>query len=238
MATSGSVDYSETTNGIIKAALRRIGAVGIGYEPTADDYDYCVGELNRLMKASAKMGWNVFRSEEGSLTLVSGQAEYTFGGSGSPDVAYRPLRFEEIRWRNSDGTDLPMTERAREDYFTQPDKTTQGTPTTWYYHPERDSGKLYIWPVPNATTATTLQYTYQRTLEDFDSTAGNPDIPQEWYDVLVKGLAYNIATAYFPERPDIKQMASADYQSSLQSALDYDHETASIYFTAEAGRYG
>lgn len=236
MATSGSTNFSQTTNSIIKNALKRIGALDVNEQPEASDYETGREWLNYIMKTAAVMGWNVFRSAESSVTLLAGQAEYTFGGSGSPDVSFRPLRIEEARWRNSAGTDLSMQRLSRDDYFTQPNKTTQGTPTTFYYNPGSTQGKMYVWPVPDANTATTIQFTYQRTLEDFDDTDDEPDLPQEWYGPIVKALAAELAPIYFPENPAIVQSAKQQADQAIQEVMGYDREEASVFMTWEGRR--
>lgn len=237
MATSGSTDYSETKASIIKDAYIGIGAVDPTDSVEAEQFQYASRLLNRRIKAWQKMGYNLFRAAEGSLTLVSGQASYQLGGSGSPAFANRPLRITEARYRNSVGNDLPMTEIAREDYFTLPQKTSSGTPTNWYYDPQRSEGTLYVWPVPTTSTANTLRFTYQRDFEDFDNNADEPDLPQEWYDAIVKDLSAELCPGIFPTEPGLTQLHKSLAAEALDSALSFDRETAPVRFMHDDAGY-
>ena len=51
MATSGSTDYSQTRDDIIKRALRLIGALAQGESPTTDQVTEAAVALNGLVKA-------------------------------------------------------------------------------------------------------------------------------------------------------------------------------------------
>ena len=51
MATSGSTDYSQTRDDIIKRALRLIGVLAQGETPTADQVTEAAAALNGLVKA-------------------------------------------------------------------------------------------------------------------------------------------------------------------------------------------
>lgn len=230
MATSGSTNYSETEHSLIKDAYINLGAVDPTDSGIEDEqYEYASRTLNRMIKAWQKRGYNLWRTTEGSIALVAGQASYT--------LTPRPLRVSEARWRNSVGTDLPMVEIAREDYFTYPQKDASGTPTNWYYDPQRDSGTLYVWPVPDTTTARTIYYTYQRAFEDFDNNADNPDVPQEWYDAIVKGLSAELAPGIYPTEPGLTQLHKQLAAEAIESALEFDRETAPVRFMRDDAGY-
>ena len=238
MATSGSTNYSETEAGIIRDAYIGIGAI----DPTdsgveAEQYEYASRVLNRLIKSWQKRGYNLWRTEEGSVTLVAAQAAYTMGGAGSPDFAARPVRISEVRYRSSSSIDLPMTEIAREDYFQLPNKASTGTPTNWYYDPSRSQGTLYVWPVPTTTTANTLRFTYQRAFEDFDENSDEPDLPQEWYDAIVKSLGAELCPGIFPTEPGLTQLHSQRATEAVETALMFDRETAPLRFMHDGAGY-
>ena len=123
-----------------------------------------------------------------------------------------------------------FSDETRQEYFDLPDKATAGQPTSFYYDPGRDQGRLYLWPVLGSVTTETLQITYQRTVEDMDVNADDPDYPQEWYEAIVLGLAASLHASQFPQdvagRAEITARANAAYQS----VYFFDRETASVTF--------
>lgn len=234
MAISGSVDFNPTAIEIITDAMIGAGVLDPSESPEATQAAYAFRALNRMTKAWQQDGMSVFGTAEGSLPLVGGKEKYTMGSSG--DFAIRPLRIIGARWRDTTGIDLPMTELARQEYFDLPQKLINGTPTTWYYDPENDTGNrlgaLFIWPRQDTVTTETIEFTYQRVISDFDTNANTSDIPQYWMQAIHDGLVYQLMKAYFPT-PDYigkVQQAAIDAQASYERASDFDRETASVFF--------
>jgi hypothetical protein len=230
MATSGSTNYSETTTSIIKDALLEIGAVSVDDVVDAPMHAHALRKLNRMIKAWQAKGFNLWRDTEGSVALVADQASYTFGGS-TPDVSYRPLRISSIRYRSATGVDRPIVPiMARQDYFDLPEKSASGTPTSFYYDPGLSQGTLYIWPVPSTVTTETLKITYSRSFEDFDNNADEPDLPQEWLDAIVLGLAAEMCAPLYPGNQALLADTKVRAMTALEEASMFDRETASITF--------
>lgn len=232
MATSGSIDYAESTENIIKDALSSIGALEPGETPEHEIFVYSRRQLNRLVKAWMAKGYTLWRATAGEITLVASQQSYTMGGSGSPDFSVRPLRIENMRFVQSNGTESPiMSSMSREDYLSLPEKDSAGTSTQYYYDPQLTQGVLYIWPVLASVNGEKIKFTYQRTFEDFDANADEPDFPQEWYDAIVKNLAAQLAPTLYPGQPGITQQAKALARESLDEALSFDREYTEVCFT-------
>ncbi len=149
---------------------------------------------------------------------------YTCGPGG--DFTTRGRRIEDMRWQKTGEAEIPMWLLSRDEYFDLPNKDTTGTPTQFYYDPQLTTAKLYIWPVPNAT-GTTLKFTYARQFEDFDEQAHDPDFPQEWLNLLVYGLALEMAPEYSKEVP---QLVAAQAERLLREVEGFDRELATIRF--------
>ena len=234
MAISGSVDYNPTAIEIITDAMIGAGVLDPTESPEGAQAQYAFRALNRMTKSWQDDGAGVFGTAEGTLTLVNAQEKYTMGTGG--DFSIRPLRIIGARWRNTSSIDLPMTELARQEYFDLPDKFTNGTPTTWYYDPENDTGNrlgaLFIWPRQNTVTTETIEFTYQRVLSDFDENANTADIPQYWMQAIHDGLVFQLMKAYFPTPAYMGkvQQANIEAKDSLERAQDFDRETASVFF--------
>lgn len=229
MATSGSTDFSVNASEIIKDAMIEINAIAPSETPTSDEYSHARRVLNYMTKHWQTQGYNLFRRERGTISIVANKGTdttpYTLGTGG--DVTYRPLRIENMRYKPASGSELPMMEMNRWDYDALPDKTTAGTPTNFHYDPQNATAELFIWPV-KSTSSGTLIFTYQRAIEDFDSTSNDPDYPQEWYEALKYSLAYRLHGSYFTADPQRRAELLQLAQTTLQSCLSFDRETAPL----------
>ena len=79
MATSGSDDYSVTRNDIVQAALRKVGQLGEGEVPTAQQTNDGADDLERMVKLWQAAGLHLWKYEEMILFLVGSQKSYDLG---------------------------------------------------------------------------------------------------------------------------------------------------------------
>lgn len=145
----------------------------------------------------------------------------------------RPLRIPNARLHTLQSrNETPMTVLSRQEYMDLPQKTgSQGTPTQFFYSPQRDTGLLYIWPVPSFSNWA-VRFTWYRPLQDFLSPENTADFPQEWLLPLIWNLTKEIAPSYgVPELTwaRIKEMAD---QWALM-AINYDRESEPVQFGYE-----
>lgn len=226
MPTSGSSNFGLVTNTLIDEAFDICGIGSEGEAISADQYERARRSLNLLVKHRA-MKDHLWLRTEASVTLVASQTEYALATL----FGKKPMRVIEVRRRLTSGsTDTPLIELSRQDYFEQANKTTASVPTSFYYDPQRATGTLYIWPAASTATAAaqTLRVTYQRTIEDFDGSADDPDLPQEQLRSLAYDLAEDLALKY-GIKPDLRaEIASraAQYRAEAES---WDTEPASLY---------
>lgn len=137
----------------------------------------------------------------------------------------RPLEVVNVMLRNEDAYDRNMIELSSDEYLMLPNKTVQGTPNSFYYDPQMGTGVLNIWPVPQDSSST-LQVSYIRAIEDFDSSSDNPDYPIEWAEALTYGLAMRLGSAYGRAElvnSTIGPMAQAFYASVLAADNEKSH---------------
>lgn len=178
MPVSGSTDFTLNTRDLVTFALRKIRVVDGISAPSADDMENGRQQLNLMLKSWQAHGPNLWRQTEGTLTL-------TTAASYALTAAYRVV---SARLRQS-GRDLPMGLMTREEYREIPLKTSTGTPTQYYFDPQRDGGTLYIWPLLATAAGETIEYTYQRRFDDNDTLTNSLDIPQEYLETV----GYNLA---------------------------------------------
>lgn len=190
MSTSGSIDFSLTSNQIIDKAFHRLGKASEGEAMSARMYEDGKSSLNLILKRLSASE-RLFLKTERSQALTASDADYV--------LTPKPMKVLSVRRRDSGNRDIPMREMSRQEYFDTPNKTVSpSTPVAWYFDPQTTTGTLYIWPAPSSTAATeyTLQITYLRRIEDMDNSGDDLDMPQEWLDPIVWLLADDLETEY------------------------------------------
>lgn len=147
----------------------------------------------------------------------------------------RPLKVPNARLRYLGGSgtpsnpnETPMTIMSRQEYMDLPNKLSPGTPTQWFYSPQRDSGFFYIWPVP-VTTAWAIRFTWYRPLQDFFLPGNTMDFPQEWVAPLMWRLAADLMGIYStpPARQQYIMAQAAQYGDLAET---YDRESEPVQF--------
>jgi hypothetical protein len=82
---------------------------------------------------------------------------------------------------------------------------------------------LYVWPVLAVANGDTVEFTYQRKIEDIDNLANKINLPVEWLDAVGYALARRLIPAFRVKAGRAARIdASAD--RLLAEARDYDRE--------------
>ncbi len=152
------------------------------------------------------------------------------------NIIERPLRIKNVRRRTSDDNDVPISIIAREEYFDLPNKSITGNPTQIYYNPTLGNGTIYIWPTPS-TVSEALDFTFESSIEDFDSIVNTPDFPQEWLAALAFNLASDILTEYGIVDPATISRIDTKAAYYLDKVLTWDVEPNSIFIQPDDMKY-
>lgn len=215
MATTGT----KTVRDIVTLALRKSSILGFGETPTSDDADAARQELELMLKGWQNKGYNLWTKTSGTLALTTA-ASYTL----SP---IRPMRILSARFKRGT-TEQSMQELTRQEYDDMPIKTTLGTPTTFYYDRQREAAKLYVWPALSAAAGETIEFTYDREVDDVSTLTAVIDVPGEWWDAVVYNLAARLLESVtLPKPPSLVERAEV----LLHEAGAFDRE-GSIWFGA------
>ena len=152
----------------------------------------------------------------------SGNTVFTF-----TKLIDRPLRLLQLRrFTFGQADEIEASQWSREEYFAQPDKTSQGDINNWYYSPQLSEGRVYLWQTARNVDQV-AKFTYIRPIQILLTNAESPDFPAEWFDALVFSLAARIGPEYsIPQ--DRLTLIRVDAANMLEQALDYDSEPASI----------
>lgn len=218
MAVSNSTDFKMTAQEVVTDARSKLG-ISADEEPlSASELTRGLRALNAMLKAWEVSGIRTWVLTEGTLTLVQSQTSYAFGTGG--DFTTLPFEITDMRITRS-GTDLPMLRLSRQEYFSQPNKASEGYPTQWYYDRQRDTGTLYIWPLADATGGT-LKFTYRRRIMDMDAGSDDFDFPAEWYEALVYNLAQRMIPDYGAGNTPEASLVIGEAARLLADVRDFD----------------
>ena len=152
----------------------------------------------------------------------SGSSIYTF-----TNLIQRPQRILSCR-RKTFGQDneIPVLSWSRDEYFNQVNKLSQGTVVNCYYSPQLNDGRLYVWQTASSVNDL-LRFTFERPIQDLDIGDDNLDIPVEWLEAVIYGLAFRLADDYnvpFAKADRIGQKAN----QFLDDLLGWDEEMGSL----------
>jgi hypothetical protein len=234
MTTSATTIYELSRDNLIKAALRKIGALAAGGTPTAEDLTNGQTALNSLIALFQGLGLTIWKRRETDITLVASQRDYTIGIGQTINQAF-PLRIESAvllttaTGNRQDMDILSLTE------FSLLNSSTTGNPVNITYTPKVNLGVLSVWPKPDATiaAAATIHLIYRTAFEGFTSAAETPDFPQEWQLPLIYGAAVLLAPEYGVPLNDRNQLVK-EYTMYLDMAVGATQgEDESIFFQVD-----
>jgi hypothetical protein len=210
-----SVTGTVTNFDICTDALRKLGIVAHDTTATDDEMATATRALNRMLKAWQNQGLDLWLTASTTVTLTTA-ASYTLD-------PVRPLSVDSVRLKRG-GIETPMQKLTRREYDELPLKASTGLPTCFYYDRQREAARLYVWPVLAVAGGQTLAITYTREIADVVASEV-ADIPAEWYDATVYGLASRLADDFMVNAPNITARAERE----LDLALSFDRE-GSVWF--------
>jgi hypothetical protein len=183
MATSGTWGFDLDIADIIDEAYERVGVEGrSGY-----DYKTARRSLDMLLLEWQNRGLNLWSVKEGTKTLSTGTASYTFDAD--------ELDIIEGTCRTGTGTaqvDYHMERDSVSNYAQIANKNTRGRPTRFWIDQDPANMTAYMWPVPDQTY--TFVYYYIERIEETGTTASNNiDVPARFLPALTTGLAYHLS---------------------------------------------
>jgi hypothetical protein len=190
---------------------------------------------------SGAIAWSLESGSPSGTTItlatpLPGPAAATNNVFVYPTQVVRPLRVVSGRRFNFTGQiDTQMIQMSRIDYRNQPNKSNKGVLTQFFYDPRggaNTQGIMWIWPAPSDVT-NALKFTWWRQIQDFSGPGNTPDLPQEWLDFLIWGLAEKMA----PEcdcPPARYQMIQGQASAAFDTVSGFDREPESYLFGFDA----
>ena len=200
-----------TAQGVIRFAARQLGAVPVGESPSEAESMAMLADLNVMLKEWQADGVQVFRISDGSVPLQKNVYSYSL-------AVDNPLRIYEMRYRNSSGLDVPMTELTRTRYKQLPQKTSPGIPLQYFADYQEAGTTLYVWGVPNWNiTSESFQYSFVRRFQVCQYLTDGLDVEESWEATVGWNLAMRDIPAYGPDEATaqrIERNATVLYQKA------------------------
>jgi hypothetical protein len=127
---------------------------------------------------------------------------------------------------------------SRDQYQNLPDKTTKGFPTSIYIDRQRDSPRLYVWPVPNRD-GYQIRFWAIKKIRDIRTMVDNVDAPVRWIPTIVAGLAWYLS---MERRGDLsiqdRQELKAEFEQEFAEAAGEDRNNVPLRTTVDLSCYG
>jgi len=229
VTTSGTATFNLDLNEIFEEAFERCGTeLRTGYQ-----FRTARRSLNLLTIEWANRGVNLWTIEEGSISMVTGQAIY--------DLPVDTIDLIEHVIRKGTGQnqqDISITRISVSTYATIPDKNATGQPIQVWV--DRQSGattptgvnypKIHVWPTPNNPgNQYTFVYWRLKRISDAGGGVNTMDIPFRFYNCLIAGLSYYLS-AKIPGAEGRVAALKQDYEEQWRLASEEDREKAAIRF--------
>lgn len=234
MATySGTYSFSPALSRLVQAAYARVGLRLP--QLAAEHMKDAEFESNLLLCQWANLTPNLWTTENEDVALVASTATYTL----DPEVVAIQLAYVST---TSGGvtTDRPLGPMSTVEYFAQPNKETEGYPTSYWFD-RQITPQITLWPVPDDTYDYTLKIRHVRQIQDASMPGGlNVEIPYRFNTAFVDGLADRLGAVY-PEAaknalgPNFAAILSARADKSWEIAASQDTEDVPMYIQPSFG---
>jgi hypothetical protein len=209
-----------TVQTIINHALGLIGVKSTGETLSAPESNDALATLNLMLNSWSGRGVSARAKLEYTASLVSNQAVYTIGSSGTPDFStIRPVEILACQVEYvADTVILPVSVTGEQQYGLFGDRNVlTGPPTNVYYNPTMPNGTLNFYPIPDQTY--TLHLWYWTPLQEMALLSTEFTLEPVYIECIMYNLAVRLAPYY--ERsasPDVKLEAERLFNVLLRLA--------------------
>jgi hypothetical protein len=222
MATSGTTAFNLDLTELVEEAFERAGSeLRTGY-----DLKTARRSLNLMFADWANRGLNMWTFEQGSITLIPGQATYDLP-SDTVDLLEHVIRTGA--GSASTQADLTITRISVSTYATIPNKLQQARPIQIWIERLQETPRVTVWPVPDNTTTYTLVYWRLRRIDDAGTGVNTMDVPFRFLPCMVAGLAYYLALK-LPSGAPRMDILKQQYDEAWALASEEDREKAAVRF--------
>lgn len=218
MSTSGITDWPLTVGDIVKQAMYELGELSQGDDPDGEEMEDGILRLNAMLRSWSGEG-NMFREASATVALSAGTA--------SAALAADVRDVSSVRYVGS--YNRPLAAWNRGQFRSLPNPAQTGTPVA-YYVSETISGRtINVWPVPSVDCV--LDLDYSRVAQTVTDPSETVDVPEEWQEALILGLASRLAPMLGTTETAPAKVARIDSrgQAIYQRLLDRDRPDVYVF---------
>lgn len=230
MSTSGISVNQLTQNQFIEAALRKLNVIADGQTPDAIHYTNGTLAFNALIGEFRSLGMPLWARNSYSFAVTLSTSSYTIGTGQTLNTPYPIKILQAYRVDSGNTTRIPIEIQPDFNFNLYP-SSSGGRPIQLSYQPKINLGTIKIWPVPDADAVSnsTVTIVYQRPTEYMNTSTDTLDMPEEWYNAIIYGLAQRLAPEWGIPLPD-RQMLGGEAKMMLDRVLENGTEDGSMYF--------
>lgn len=221
-----------TPRTIITDAFFESGITQEGQEPNGEQIARGMRRLTNLINVLQTSGLKLWLYSDTAITLSAGVNPYTMGPGGSVNMV-KPMRGIQAYFLSSTLIRTPLTTMSWSDYLLLSSVANSNGAINSYFI-DKQQTQLIVWfyNTPDATAATgTAHILIQQQVTNFTGLTDTMNFPIEWNNVLVWGLADELAG----RQPIAVQQRCAQKAQYYRTILeDWDVEDASTMFAPDS----
>ena len=177
-------------------------------------------EANLMQVEWSNRGPNLWKVSELVFDVDSNAATYSI-----PSTTIMVLNVTVGTGDPPNEQELTITPMTRQEYSMQPNKYTQGRPTSFWFD-RTISPSITLWPWPNQPYHLHV-WSFGQQFDAVQRGAMQLDVPYRWLDAAAAGLAARLAVHY---AQDLEVTRAAMAKQAYDYAATQDTEDGSIYF--------
>lgn len=203
-----------TALGIIKSAMRKVGALTKTENPSADEAQDGLEMLNDLLSSLSNDSMVIYARYSEDFTLSGGTGSYTIGTGGAFNTA-RPVKIISAFIRSGD-VDYPLDILSDEQYYSIAVKSTSGIPCGLNFSNDYPLGVIKLYPVPDANYQLFILSEKQLSQFTINQTV---DLPAGWNRMLIYNLALEMFSEYGQTATQEVKMIADDSRALIKKAI-------------------
>lgn len=217
MSTSGITLWPLTALELVTQAAYELGAYSSGETVSGEDMEDGILRLNAMLNYWSGDG-GLYREATGTLVISDGT------GAGTLPTEVKSVG--SVRQVISPTYNRQLTPWERAQFYSLPNRKASGNPTIYYVGKTIAGLTIYVWPVPTANI--TLELDYGRAVEIVTDPNETLDLPQDWQEAVIQGLASRMANMFGSTKTDPQTVARIDSRAAAeyQRLLDRDRPDA------------
>lgn len=209
------------------------GVVQEGDDPNSEQLAIGMNRLNDIINLWQTQGIKLFLLSDQSVTLVSGQRDYTFFPTGDVNIA-KPLRAEQGYYLDSSSVLRPIYPLSWDEWLRLSTQTTQGSISQYFVDKQYNKLKVSFWLTPDSTAAGGTAHLMLRTQATLPTMLTDVLVfPPEWFIALRWAFADEVCTGQPQAIMDRCRANAVLYRSMLE---DFDVEDTSTVFQVDTSQ--